>query len=430
MECVHPHGTSFCRSANCFLASCDPGYYDLNGPWDGCEYACTPTGTEVCDGVDNDCDGRTDQRTCYDGPAGTADVGSCRSGLQSCAGGVWETGCTGAVRPQPSDRCEWMLDLCMDDDCDGDCSGCDFDGDGFRPPEDCNNERRGWGSRIYPGATERCDVLDNDCDGLIDEGCVPTCDDRLRNGDERGIDCGGSCGGVCGEGARCAADDECEEFSGCVLGRCARYPLCGNGIIDPEESCDDGNRFWDDGCGGICWPETTMGWVCWGEPSACVPAFADDDGDGVTAATDCDDLDPSVHPGATEVCDDGIDQNCDGIDACGVSCTGDGTRCTLPNAIGVCHLGDCLIWSCSGTAPATHYADCNDNPVDGCEASFTDPADCCGGTLCSGYAFCISGHCGLPERAPSPACGNGVDDDNDGATDGADLECLYPGLGP
>lgn len=43
---------------------------------------------------------------------------------------------------------------------------------------------------------------------------------------------------------------------------------------------------------------------------------ADADGDGYYANEDCDDSDPSVNPGAEEVWDDGVDQDCDGDDAC------------------------------------------------------------------------------------------------------------------
>ncbi len=50
--------------------------------------------------------------------------------------------------------------------------------------------------------------------------------------------------------------------------------------------------------------------------SACLGTPRDDDGDGHNTSVDCDDDDPDVHPGASDPCGDGVDANCDGLDAC------------------------------------------------------------------------------------------------------------------
>lgn len=57
--------------------------------------------------------------------------------------------------------------------------------------------------------------------------------------------------------------------------------------------------------------------------AACGPAPSNDtDGDGHNANTDCDNLDPNTYPGAEEVCNDGVDQDCSGSDL--RDCDGDG----------------------------------------------------------------------------------------------------------
>ena len=76
-------------------------------------------------------------------------------------------------------------------------------------------------------------------------GCVlyldPQCDDRIRNGPETDVDCGGRCG-ACEPGDRCRADGDCGEGT-CQDQRC-EPPACENGSLDEGETDID--------CGGAC----------------------------------------------------------------------------------------------------------------------------------------------------------------------------------
>ncbi len=84
------------------------------GVWDACTGAVFAT-HEICNNRDDDCDGRTDESLttgCYGGPPGTEGRGPCRGGTTTCTAGVWGA-CVGQVQP--------ITELCnhVDDNCNG-----------------------------------------------------------------------------------------------------------------------------------------------------------------------------------------------------------------------------------------------------------------------------------------------------------------------
>ena len=175
----------------------------------------------------------------------------------------------------------------------------DLDADGVTVEEgDCNDED----ASVYPGNTESCDGIDNDCNGEIDEGLAQ---DFYVDGD--------------GDGFGSALDSEfaCEAPEGYVSedGDCDDA----DATVNPgaEEVCDD----IDNNCDGavddadplivgatayyLDYDGDGYGNAGFSEEFCTMPAeYADND-------QDCDDLLATVNPDAEEVCD-GIDNNCDG----------------------------------------------------------------------------------------------------------------------
>jgi hypothetical protein len=91
------------------------------------------------------------------------------------------------------------------------------------------------------------------------------------------------------------------------------WDVCGG------DDCDDGNASIHPGAEDIC--DDGIDQNCDGRDETC-SVCVDGDNDGhywdVCGGDDCDDANYNVHPGAIDVCDDGIDQNCDGEDrSCG-----------------------------------------------------------------------------------------------------------------
>ena len=80
--CEFPHAESSCLHGSCTMGGCESGFNDANGiAADGCEYRCSPSPdpTEVCDGIDNDCNARID-----DTPEGDCDYQCTPTGEEEC----------------------------------------------------------------------------------------------------------------------------------------------------------------------------------------------------------------------------------------------------------------------------------------------------------------------------------------------------------
>ena len=153
----------------------------------------SPDAEEICDDVDNNCDGEIDEDvllTVY-GDADGDGFGDASDPRAACAAGEGEADndddCDDTdetVFPSAEELCDEV-----DNDCDGEIDEdtqrtvyIDADGDGHGDPEtateacgvpdgyteegdDCDDTS----DQALPGGTEICDELDNDCDGLIDE---------------------------------------------------------------------------------------------------------------------------------------------------------------------------------------------------------------------------------------------------------------------
>jgi hypothetical protein len=294
----------------------------------------------------------------------------------------------------------------------------DLDGDGWTRRTDCDDHD----AAVNPDAKEICNDIDDDCDGLVDD------DDRsLRGGHTYWFDGDGDgLGGAdwtnaCDRPAGYASGGgDCDDTDPTVLG------------LMPSHPDADGDGYGLDS-------STTYSCVA---PSGYV-----------VAGGDCDDADATINPGMAETCNL-IDDNCDKLvddadplfvgttyyedgdhDGYGDDATTDSTGCEPPDHY-VSVGGDCDVTEIATHPHAPELCDGADNDCDGrvdehVQAvdwyrdadgdGFGEPSDIV--AFCArppGYAY-TDDDCDDVDASVSPgayeACGNGIDDDCDGARD-------------
>ncbi len=294
--------------------------------------------TDDCDGLDEDCDGETDEDAADQGRCDTEELGACAEGRMVCSGGEFR--CVPVATPE-AETCNGE-----DDDCDGDTdeenpeggAACETELEGLCRPGTltCAGGALGCVQNVQPAA-EVCNGLDDDCDGETDEAfadlgdaCVVgvgACEresTRICNEAGDGTTCDASAGN--GEPELCnGVDDDCDEQvdegfglgEACEsgVGACAAMgeTACneaGDGTICDAQEGEPGDEACnelDDDCDGETDEDFALGAACVDESGQC-PApgvnVCNEAGDGVACAA------APVEP-TGEICND-FDDDCDG----------------------------------------------------------------------------------------------------------------------
>ena len=353
-----------------------------------------PGATEVCDGLDQNCDGTADDGLLLEGflDRDGDGYGDDAMAMPACPGSPGWAPRGGDCNDDPLDANARAQNPGQPEICDlirNDCSALDpdvgagavnwygdADGDGFGSAStsvtascvpvpnasllstDCvDDPANPEAAMINPAAAERCNGADDNCNGRADF--------RIVGNDFEDDDGDGLVDLMCAGGTDCNDSD----------------PTSGPGEV---ERCD----MRDNDCDGMVDEGATSavyyrdldrdgyGSIASGSVVSCmlVPGF-------VPNAGDCNDTDALRFPGATETCD-GADQDCDAA----VDETPASTTCSLPSVtMSTCVSGRCLIDECT-----VGRDDCDGRSANGCETDlYTDLENCgrCG-------RGCIGGVCG------------------------------------
>ncbi len=283
--------------------------------------------SEVCDGVDNNCDGQTDEGLCNDDKACTASV--C-AGAQGCQTKDLATGTTcdadgsactvgdackeGVCLPGTATTCD-DNSPCTVDNCDkssGKCvynakpkegAKCDADGSACTVEDACK------GGKCAPGAAKLC----KDGNVCTDDSCAPKSGCQFK-----------------ANTAACSDDDACTSGDKCKSASC---------VAGVKKKCDDSETCTHDKCDaktGSCGVDPIL--TQWLNGTAC------DDGDVCTEKDSC--KDQKCVPGKAKSCADGkvcTDDSCNSKAGCqfknnAASCDDD-DACTGED---ICTSGSCV----------------------------------------------------------------------------------------
>ena len=288
--------------------------------------AVSPAATETCDSVDNDCNGSTDEgvTTTYYRDADTDGYGASGTTTAACSvpsGYVTSAGdcndATATVSPAATETCNGV-----DDDCDGTADDGvatytwyrDADSDGYgtsgttssscaaptgyvSTATDCLDSS----AAVYPGATETCNSVDDDCDGTADDGLGAT---YYRDADSDGYGTSGttttSCTGT--PSGYTTSSTDCLDTSATV------YPGATETCNSVDDDCDGtadeglGTTYYRDADGDGYGTSATTTASCTGVPSGYT-----------TTSTDCNDSAATTYPGASELAYNVEDDDCDSV---------------------------------------------------------------------------------------------------------------------
>ncbi len=341
-------GYTACGVGPCWhqIFKCAGGKLQVCDPLEG-------SSPETCDGLDNDCDGKTDEGL----GTVTCGKGNCFHTVSACIGGE-------AQECNPFQGA--TVEVCdgADNDCDGDkdeslgSTTCGL-GVCLHESPNCANGVPVMCNPFLGVTTEKCDGLDNDCDGLADEEFdqdgdgVKSCDGDCNDFDANNwLSC-----------ATCKDKDDDGKFGGCDAYNNLAGPDCDDSDPDNWSTCDtcldvDQDGYYT-GCalytkhaGPDCDDDDSDNWI------SCLTCkdgdqdswFVGCDVYGQIDGPDCNDGDAGYNPGVPEACD-AKDHNCDGkpdgdVDKDGYpAATCGGTDCVdtdaaiKPDPAGGCALG-------------------------------------------------------------------------------------------